>query len=782
MNAKQLLSLCVLSIFSLNGLQAQKVDKKNKNQQITDSTSTNKKEEKNRNVMLNAESNIGPRNVNIGLPFTGDVVILENDLPVVYYFYPTIPTTSWRMDNSLSKMGLMSFAESAITTGKVGYAVKSSDRDASTSVKGYGSVYVNSFGSSRYDLTVTGPIGKKGWGYMMDAYKSFDRGNGTNYKFTPWNDNTTMLKFAVQKKYSKGNVRLLFKSINSKSVVTNYSPLTYNGNGKTSPLDNFKLGTDSYILGTGMIPYYDYNTGVAAYADLSSDKFSKTNSNTLYLTGEHNFSKGWKLTYSTMYQDINTPLSITFPLTLGIYDPDRAAASKWSFKYQGTSNVYSGSAQMVSSQMIPQSENTSIFTRLELTKKVGVHDLRFGLNQLYTHRQYNVNSGLYFQTVEANPKLLDMYTFVPAYNMTVKATNDHGLMPASAGGYGSATNDKYKKLALYVSDDFKIGKRFDMGLGIRLENQGISELANPYINDFVKDRPLISQDFSNRWNFVGAYNFVYKISSQFGLVGDATYNSWNERYWDYAFRDANGNPISDPSTPGAKPMQTVPHEFKTNVMNLGGGIFYNIGSSIQLISKLTYISKDNIRASQSVTNPANQAERTTFDPIIYDLSTVGWTTDVMANPFKNFSIHYLLTLQAPKYQNYSYSAYGITYDYGDKYIPELSGVLMEVDPSYSFKNGIKLWASLRYFGKQYGNATNSLYYNGWWENFGGIDYRLSRDINLKFQVTNFLNQEGVKGKIQGADQVTDAAPYTNRTIVASAIRPQTFELTLQYKF
>ena len=30
-----------------------------------------KKEEKNRNVMLNANDNIGPRNVNIGLPFTG---------------------------------------------------------------------------------------------------------------------------------------------------------------------------------------------------------------------------------------------------------------------------------------------------------------------------------------------------------------------------------------------------------------------------------------------------------------------------------------------------------------------------------------------------------------------------------------------------------------------------------------------------------------------------------------------------------------------------------------
>ena len=44
------------------------------------------KEEKNRNVMLSAESNSTPRQVNIGLPFQGDIIILENDIPVVYTF------------------------------------------------------------------------------------------------------------------------------------------------------------------------------------------------------------------------------------------------------------------------------------------------------------------------------------------------------------------------------------------------------------------------------------------------------------------------------------------------------------------------------------------------------------------------------------------------------------------------------------------------------------------------------------------------------------------------
>lgn len=780
MKTKQLFYTCLISILTISvGANGQTT---NKNENTPDSTASNSKEVKNRNVMLNAEGNIGPRNVNIGLPFTGDVVILENDLPIVYYFFPTIPTSAWRMDNSLSKMGLMNFAESAITTGKVGYAVESSDRDASTTLKGYGSVYINNFGASRYDLALTGPINKKGWGYMLDFYQNFDPGNGVNFKFTPWSDKTTMVKAAIQKKYKNGNIRLLYKYVNTKALLTNYSPLTYEGDGKTKPLSNFRLGTDSYILESGMIPYYDYNTGEATYADFSSDKYSRSISNNIYLTGEHNFKSGWKLTYSTMYQHMNSPMLITFPLSMGVYDADKAAASGWSFKYQGTSNVYTGAAQMVAASVFPQSNNNSVFSRAELTRKLGIHDLRFGLNQLYTHRQYTTSSGLYFQSVEPNPKQLDMYVFVPAYNMSVKATGAKGLMPSSAGGYGSSTDETFSKLALYITDDMKIGKKLDLGLGLRIENQNIKELKDPYINDFVKDRPLVSAKLPNHWNKVGSINFVYKITKEFGLLGDATYNSWWDKYWDYPYRDATNNPIPDPATPGAKPLQNVVKSLETKVLNAGGGVFWNLGSTVQLVSKVTYISKDNINASKSITNPTDPSQRTTFDPILYGIQTLGWTTDIMANPFKNFSIHYLLTLQAPKYKQFSYSAYGTTYDYTNLYIPELSGVLMEIDPRYSFDNGISLWASMRYFGKQYANPTNAFTYNGWWENFGGIDYRVSRNINLKFQVTNFLNQEGVKGALQGADQILDATSYTNKTIVAGGIRPRTFELTCQYKF
>ena len=52
-------------------------------QQDSTKVASNSKEEGNRNVMLNAASANGPREISIGLP-GGDVNVLENGLPVVY--------------------------------------------------------------------------------------------------------------------------------------------------------------------------------------------------------------------------------------------------------------------------------------------------------------------------------------------------------------------------------------------------------------------------------------------------------------------------------------------------------------------------------------------------------------------------------------------------------------------------------------------------------------------------------------------------------------------------
>lgn len=783
--------LFTFSLITTNGVYSQTAENDTIKVQTPESMASNK-EEKNRNEMLNAENSPGPRNVNIGLPFTGDLVILENGLPVVYTFYPTSPTMAWRYDNSLSKMGLMSFTESAITTGKVGYAVQSSDREASNSFRGYASVYGNSHGSSRYDMTITGPF-ENGWGYMLSFYQAFDRGNGINFKFTPWYDRATNVKGAIQKKYTGGSVRLLYKYNNVKALMSNFQPLIYKGNGKTKEMDNFRLGKDSYVLASGNIPATNPWTGETYTANLDDDKHSLSESHSIYIDGNHRFIDGflkdWKLDYSAMYQDINSPFSVTFPISLMAKMPDQQGNDK--YYYHGTKNKHEGNAQWVLTNLIPQSDNRYLTARTELTKKTEKHDFRLGLNYQNYKRKFDMYAGMYAQTVEANPQLLDLYSFIPQYNTEIKMSQDNGVFPAAyAGTYGHSSNQHYTKMALYASDDFQITKQWSLGAGLRIENQNIKDLyyaigydvvGGRNVPEFIGDNTPTEHKFKNDWNYVLAANTLLKITPKFGLIGEASINSWVESYWDYENRNDLGNPLPDGNN---KLRRTSPQTNRVNVVNFGGGVYFNLGNQLSVVSKITRISKENIQFNDAtITNPANDTERQSFDPLFYNISTLGWTTDIVATPLKNFNVHFLLTLQKPEYKKFSYSAFGVTYNYNDNVIPELSQILMEIDPSYTFMSGkMRGWFSLRYFGKQYGNPTNVFYYNARWENFCGLDYNVSRSLGLKLQITNFLDQSGVKGAIQGANQITDASPYTDRIVVANGIRPRTIELTANIKF
>ena len=759
-----------------------------------DSTVTSAPVSSDRNVMLNAESSTSPRTINIGIPISGDLVIEENDAPVVYYFYPTIPIATWRKDESIGQTSLLTFGETAIRTGKVGLDVVSGDRHASNKFRGYASIGVDQFGTSRYNVALTGPLSKNGWGYMLDFYQNTERANGTDWEFYPWKDHTTITKVGLEKKYKNGNVRLLYKYANCRFIMTNYSPMIYEGDGKTSEFEGFRIGRDSYILGSGMIPYYDLRTGEAKTADAASSNYLESVSHTVYLTGEHRFREGmlkkWRLNYTLSFMHDETPLVVNFPLSLMAQMPDQQGSNI--YKYHGTDKQYEGSIAWVMGNTVPKSNNNYFTTRAELRRKVKANDWKLGLQLQHYHRYMETQQAFYIASVESNPQLLDWYTpyeVAPGYVMNVPVSNaENGALPVRiGGGYGSVTSDYYNKAALYATDNITITPKWTVDLGVRAELQNLREdkYAMGYTADYqyqtLNEAQHFNKNFGADLNYAAMFNTLYKAGRNWGMLADATILSWKESYWDYECRDANRNPI--PADDGYIRMNQG-DKFRTTVSNIGAGLYFNVGSYLQIVSKVLLTQKRNIRfGDAAINNPANPTERMDCGPIYYDMKTLGWTTDIMANPFKGFTLHFLATLQSPKYKNFEYSAYGVTYSYNDKTITSLSKFLMEIDPSYTFMNGkVRAWVSLRYFGRQYGTMSNAFYYDPWWENFGGLDFNFSRNFSLKLQCTNFLNQSGVKGDIRGADQIMTDDGYRGRILMASGIRPRTFEATASFKF
>lgn len=683
------------------------------------------------------------------------------------FFYPTNPLTTWRKDNSLARMGLMTFEEGALLYGKVGYAVQSFDRDASRKFKGYASISGNSNGSSKYDVCLTGPLDKKGLGYMVSFFQNYDRGSGINYQFTPWFDQTSIAKVGIQKKYKKGKVKLLYKYGDSRMVMSNYVPLKYEGDGEFSELSTFDLGKDSYIPGNGLVPVTDVY-GNQTIADLSEDKFNRSINHSFYLIGDHTFGKGPKMTYTVMYQDAKATMPVIFPISLST-DISTIDADGTVYNTDGTVSYGQG----VTTQLIPQSDCKTLEGRLQFTHTLGTHSLRGGLQYQMYHRQYESLNGYFNMTVEGNPKV-----------------NYDGVYPAAwTGVYGNKYDDQWNKVALYLGDDFSIGSRLELGVGGRIEHQKYQELHNPFSGESLPDDSHLIDYDSNNLNWVATGNMVFKITRDAGILGDfTTLNEWESR-WDYQ-RDANGVPMVVVGQTGTKAMSTIPFDKQISVLKWGAGLYYNLGSKLNIVSKVTYIRKNNVSCTEASLENKNDAyhRRADFGPEFYDIETKGWTTDIVANPFKNFNIHFLVTLQDPQYKNYSLAAkfdnpsFEQTYNYSNNTVTALSKFLMEIDPSYKFYQGkMKAWLSLRYYGKQYGTTTNTVSYNPWWESFGGLEYTMSRNVKFSLTVINFLDQRGIKGNLVSAQQL-EQGERDGKGVTASAIRPRQVELSVDFKF
>ncbi len=740
---------------------------------------TTKVKEGDRNVMLNAASaNAGPRNVNIGLPASvGGTTVLENGLPVVYFFWPEMPFKAWRMDAMTNAVKLLDLGQTAINIGDVGFSVGTYDNLGTGSFQGNVALKSNHFGLINGTMNVSGPMGTSGFKYSLGAYVNFDPGT---YKVNKnnidryFNDQTQMYKAALTKDYTfeggQGSISAMYKFVDHKSMaIREYAPFRYFSDGSVKELDGFKIGSDNYILGQ-KVTLQDAISGKFIEKDGIKD-FGST-SHTIDLIGKNKFDNG--LMFNYIIRGRISKSGNYIPIMTGI---SKESAETRYFNVSDNSR-YTGDVQdvmILASRKTPIKSLTSLF---EVGKKSGNHDWKIGLNQwLFNIDKFSTEGVIYHQTVQANPTKLYSEKFVDTNNDGIKdawrkTSNAYNNIPIGYEYHNGTEN----KTALFITDKWNVTDLLSLNLGARFEYHS---LRGDYINNKDNGTPNldagyvttakktdIKKDWFNKAFMVSA---VYKVTDKFGLLGEATYNEQAGHLENYS----TGN---DPNLK------------KSKIPGAGIGVFYN-HPIVSVVSKATYIKRDEYRGTVNFTSPAtNNVARPT---VSYDIETLGWTTDIVATPFKNFSLHALLTVQAPKYKKYAgtvnfQDGEKIDYNFNDKIVNEVSKVLIEIDPSYQWNN-LRIWGSARYFSKQYANLNNSLTFKGRWETFAGANYVFNKNLDLGVTVVNLLNQRGARGAISGTDLMTDEQAKqligTNGAILSGTyIRPFTVEFSLKYKF
>lgn len=754
--------MAMVSFISFNAANAQE-----------DNGKASSKEEGNRNVMLNAASANGPREIQIGLP-SADVNVLENGLPVTYSTNPHSVNSNWRSDASLSHVGLLKISETAITTGNIGYAVNSSTQLGQEGFHGTLNYKSNHFGLQEISLNINGGDRKKGWLYSVGMYQDFDPGT-FKIQASQYQDRTQIYKTAVTRLYGKerGEFTAMYKYSNSHPVynyATQSAPFIYVGDGSVKEYGGFKLGTTSYLPKDMMMTYRDMRTGKISEISLYDASLNRSSEITLSNTYKWDNGLTWKAT--ARYDHARGALVYQTPMSL-IDVKDNPECSYLQQGLDGKTTSYEGEYVQTRMSCLNAGDIDEFLFTTELSKKISTSTLRVGFNEWYYNVDYASNTTMYDQSVPSDGSYA-----VRIWDSNKRDSYFYDFNKNASEYYKGHEN----KLALYFTHDWDVTDKLNLYYGARFEWQSLSgknaavknadgdfvgRFTDYYLGAVAADGTKIApvgMDY-NWFNYDFSVAATYKLTDKFGITGDFTYIVQHPRIENFA-------------------PATLPNTDKISVPLGRMGIYYN-NSWMSLTSLFSYISKTN---NNSTLNLQHGSEIMAA-PLTYDIQTWGWTTDVMAHPFKRFDLHFLFTYQKPTYKKYETS---VTFSDGyvgninatGNIVAEIPEVLIEFDPSYMITKDLKVWTSFRYFSKTYANINEAYYFNGHWETFGGVNYQVNKKLSLGCTVVNFLNQTGAKGSIAGAELITkdEAKDIKNMLMTGSYLRPFTVEFSAQLKF
>lgn len=756
--------VALMSLFASTCVQAQ-TNKSN--------SEGSSKEEGNRNVMLNASSANGPREIQIGLP-SADVNVLENGLPVTYATNPHSVNSNWRSDASLSHVGLLKISETAITTGNIGYAVNSFTQLGQEGFHGKLDYKSNHFGLQEFSLNLTGSIGK-GWYYSANMYQDFDPGT-FKIKLTPYQDRTQIYKAALTKLYDKGRGEFtaIYHYSNSHPVytfATQSASFIYVGDGSVKEYGDFKLGTTSYLPTDNNIVYRDMRTGQLKQTTLYDASENRSSEVTLMNTYRWDNGLTWKII--GRYDNAHGAVVYQSPMSL-IKVSGNNAYNYVTRGIDGQLTPYTGDYVQTRMSCLNSGDIDELMFTSELSKKFKTSTLRIGVNEWYYNIDYTSNTTMYDQSVPSDG----------SYAVRLYDANKHNNYFYD---FNKNASEYYKghenKLALYITHDWDITPNLNVYYGGRLEwqalngeNAAVKNANGEYVGRFADyhlgatapDGSTVIKPTSLDYNWLN-YDLTaavtYKLTKSFGFTGDFTYIVQHPRLENFA-------------------PATLPNTDKISVPLGRAGIYYN-NSWLSLTSLFSYISKTNNNSTLNL----QHNEEIMAAPLTYDIQTLGWTTDIVAHPFKGFDFHFLFTYQKPTYKKYETSVrfsdgYEGSINATGNIVAEIPQVLIEIDPSYMITKDIKIWTSFRYFSKTYANINEAYYFNGHWETFGGVNWQVNKKLSLGCSVVNFLNQTGAKGSIAGAELITkdEAKQYDGHLMTGSYLRPFTVEFTASLRF
>ena len=708
-----------------------------------------------RNMMLNAESATVPREINIGLPEGGSGAIVYIDGVKHAHGLPR-SQFHWSGGNAYEPQGSIGLMEAVITSGEIGVLLDSRTRLGGDTFQGAFTIGSSTNGLIRFDGSVSGAVkGAKGLYYAFGAYVNNDptNVNAPNRQFV---DQKQIYNIALSKRWASTTLDAIYRfSMCSDNVDGGYSfaPFVYNGDGTIGAFNGFRLGRDCYFTADDAVEYMDIRDGSMKTGSLGN--MDRRYIHDLTFKAKHHHRSGWQLgaDLHLMYMQPSQYVKIALA---GI---DEVTSDRGFYYPDGTS--FSGYMQNRLVTVEDQMEfdvNLLLSAERRFNKR---HKLSLGMELVYS-KQYDYASTFYYaHTVESNPA-------------RIYKGDQHTWGMNTGGMY----YDAYRLYApIYAIYDANPTDRLLLRTGARVRPLYQSVWTAARLDDESKNIRvdgfnLADKDLCNLHNLsIPAVDYAFTEHINFRLV-------------DRLFLMAEGFYSMTTKSASYYKNATIPSTKPIGNALVRGGITYD-NKWMDLTALASYITSWNNAKVMTVTKQIDGVSETIPWTAQYGIGTLGFTLDGNLH-FGGFNLHLLGTWQDPRYKNYRNEfvfsdGTAEVIDYTGNHVTGISQLMLEIDPSYTWDK-VKVWASARYYSRQYVSRTNLAYFAGHWETFAGVDWNILDQLKLSLNFVNVLFQNGSKGSIDVADTITDASLLQNYVMSGSYIRPFTVDFMLTYRF
>lgn len=720
--------------------------------------STMNSQENNSALFLNASSDSKPRQISLGLPTTAgaSVMIYEDGLPVSYYTYQLQPHKGWHGGVSASRTSSMGPFETALRSGDINTYVTSDNLKGGEVFGGTLNYTVGSFGQHKLDVNVNGPL-FGGLRYSLSTYQNLDPGSN-HIAYPEYKDRHQFYKGVLSRSFAdgRGDVSLVYQHVEYRNLSENFGPFVFVGDGSVKRYGDFSLGTDSYRPDEKEFVFMDFMTGEMRTMDFVPANMDRTDHVTLAV--DYLFGDGTKLQFRSRYKDGTSVRGAGTMAGIDFAD----TGSGYSYPDGSSFTGYIQKRQILHFDAF----DTMVLNNLELTGRSGEHSWTAGADLHFDHGGTVSSSSIFAHEVKADPSII-MLNGEKYYNYNTS---------------GEYYDGREVKSALYFQDGWKHG-RLDAAAFLRLEDLHIwGDAANNVDGDRSNTRKSGFNmtmgkvtPFDRRYlNGAAGLQLNFRLAGPLVFQSDAVFTRIHRNIFNFGgFNDPNDDP--------------------TDTYLIRAGFSYQ-NRWVNVLSQLNYIHQSNYNQRtvfqhvlQKDVNglPAGYTESLAL-PVVYGVASLGWVTDAMLTPFDGFSVHVQLTLRNPQYCDFLFTptfSDGVSesYDFSGKNVTNLHKTEIVVDPSYT-AGPWRLWLSARYISRTYINKTNSLFFKGRVETFGGADYSLNSKVKLSLNLVNLLNQKGASGAISSADLVEDASGYRDYVMAGTFIRPFTVELGVKVGF